>query len=85
MHKFDVSNMILGQKNAQKVDFGKAVSPILWFFVLNHSSDFTIHGLFFPPKNSELQGPPVFSFNQVPPYFHLNSRDEFDSKMILTL
>ena len=23
----------------------------------------------------------VFSFTQVPPYFHLNSRDEFDSKL----
>ena len=22
--------------------------------------DFTIHGLFLPPKNRELQGPPVF-------------------------
>ena len=62
MHKFDVPNMIVCQKNAQKVDFGKGVSPILWFLVLNHSSDFTdftIHGLFLPPKNRELQGPPV--------------------------
>ena len=38
MHKFDVPNMIVCQKNAQKVDFGKGVSPILWFLVLNHSS-----------------------------------------------
>ena len=29
MHKFDVTNMILCRKNAQKVDFGKGVSPII--------------------------------------------------------
>ena len=62
MHKFDASNMILCRENAQKVDFGKDVSPILWFLVLNRSSDFTIHGLFLPPKKRELQGPPVNLF-----------------------
>ena len=65
MHKFDVYNMILCQKNAQKVDLGKGVSPN--FVVFSTKSFLVIHEIlqftdfFFPPNTRELQGPPVYS------------------------